>query len=136
MGGWHSKLDQCVLFGGVVVAHVGLIAEVAGFALTFWLDDPIAGEKWLVRGFWIAGLGGAGLYYGIKVDAGGGPKYPGGPPTYEPPPRCWPHALIALGLTPLWAVLSLPLGVMVYGLLLIGGSLYGVVLLIGRVRRA
>jgi hypothetical protein len=136
MTGWRAKLDQCIMAAGMIVASAGFLAQVAGFALTFLFDMPIEGEVWLVRGTWLAGFGGAGLYYGIKVDTGGSMRYPGGPVTYEPPARRWPIALIAIGLTPLWGVLSLPIGIMFYGVLLIAGPVYGVMWLVQRLRRA
>src|SRR5437588_2147142 len=86
MTGWRAKLDWCLMMVGGVVASVGLFAQLAGFALAFLFGDPITGDLLLSRGFWVAGLGGAGLVYGMQVDAGGSVAYPGGPVTYTPNP--------------------------------------------------
>jgi hypothetical protein len=76
--GWRARLDAIVQVGGVMIAHGGLVAQVAGLGLAFSGSDPIAGERWLARGFWLAGVGGAGIVYGAMRDAGGSPKHPGG----------------------------------------------------------
>ena len=75
-------------------------------------------------------MGGAGLVYGLTVDAGGSPKQRGGPATYVPYAPRWLAALWALALTPAWGVLSLPLGVMFYSVLVVGGGVYGAVQLV------
>ena len=132
-GGW-ARLDGCVLFVGVIVGHVGVVAQAAGFVLAFVSGDPIAGEMRLVRGFWLAGLGGARMVYGNLMNSGGpvpqSGHQPGTPPTEIPPPRRRTAALWALGLTPAWGVLSLPIAVVVYGLLVVVGSVCGLVLLV------
>jgi hypothetical protein len=125
MTGWRARLDWIVMVVGAVIAHVSLFAQLAGFAFAFLFDDPITGDLLLDYGFWVAGLGGAGLVYGLAVDAGGSVAYPGGPLTYTPPKRRWPVALYALAGTPLWAGLSLPLGIMCYGVLLVGFCVIG-----------
>lgn len=117
---WRARLDSSVKFAGILVVHAGLAAWAAGFALAYLGDDPIAGNAWLGRGFLLAGLGGAGLAYAVQVDAGGSVKQQGGTPTYEPPERRWPAALWALAGIPLWGVLSLPLGALLYGVLVAG----------------
>lgn len=96
----RTKLDWCVVMVGGVAASTGLLAQVAGFALAFLFDDPITGDLLLDRGFWVAGLGGAGLVYGMLVGAS------------TPPKDRWLAALLAVGGTPLWGVLSLPLVLM------------------------
>jgi hypothetical protein len=106
------RLDVGLKVSGFVVAHAGLAAQVAGLCLAFFGADPVAGERWLFWGFWLAGAGGAGVVYGALVDAGGSPKVPGGPLTYAPSAPRWIAALWAVGLTPLWGVLSLPIGAM------------------------
>src|SRR5215475_14260018 len=120
MAGWRARLDWWVKAVGVLVLNGGLAAQVAGLVFAFRLDDPITGVALLVHGFWVAGLGGAGLVYGALVDAGGSVRYPGGPWTYTPPERRWPAALWAVAGIPLWAVLSLPLGLLLSGLLVVG----------------
>src|SRR5438874_40241 len=132
MTGWRAKLDWCLMMIGGVVASVGLFAQLAGFALAFLFGDPITGDLLLSRGFWVAGLGGAGLVYGMQVDAGGSVAYPGGPVTYTPSKRRRPAALFAVVGTPLWGVLSLPLGIIFYGVLLVGLCVMGCVCVLRR----
>lgn len=127
MNGWQARVDRCVMWLGTVVANVGVLAQFAGFALAFVLDDPISGYAWIQRGWWIAGLGGAGIVYGIKADAGGSVEYPGGPVTYHPPACRWPAAIGALIGVPMWGVLSFPIGIMLYGTLIVGGCALGCV---------
>jgi hypothetical protein len=126
MPGWRERIDRWVMIAGGIVAHVGLVAQAGGFVLAFLLDDPIAGYLWLVRGFWIAGLGGAGLVYGGVVEA----LEPGAPAQ----PR-WAAAVFAAVGTPLWGVLCLPLGMMLLGILIVGGATRGGVRLVQMIRR-
>src|SRR3954465_3897730 len=81
--GWRGRFDVGVKVTGIVLAHAGIVAQVAGFALAFLWAEPTTGEAWLEGGFGLAGLGGAGIVYGIEVDAGGSIKKMGGPFTYE-----------------------------------------------------
>jgi hypothetical protein len=135
MGAWRARLDLCVMLLGGIVAHVGLVAQVGGFVLAFLLGDPITGYRWLTHGFWIAGLGGAGMVYGMNVDAGTPGRYEGGRVTYERPARRWVAALWSIALTPLWGVLSLPLGLLFYTILIVGGLVFGAVELVRLCRR-
>jgi hypothetical protein len=131
---WRAKLDWWVKVAGILVVNAGLAAQAAGFTLAFLGGDPIAGDAWLGRGFWLAGLGGAGLAYAIQVDAGGSVKQRGGTLTYEPPERRWPAALWSIVGTPVWAVLSLPLGILLYGILAVGLLVFGCLGLVRLIR--
>jgi hypothetical protein len=135
MNNWRGRIDTCVFGLGGLIATVGVFAQFAGFGFTYLGDDPISGELLLLRGFWIAGLGGAGLYYGVQVGAGGSVAYPGGPVTFEPSARRWSTALIAIGLIPIWSVLSLPLGIIFYTVLIVGGCAFGCLELVRLTRR-
>jgi hypothetical protein len=106
--------------------HVGLLMQVTGFFFAFASDNPILGDRLLNAGFCVAGLGGAGLVYGMQVGAGGSVPYPGGPWSYTPPERRWPTAVFAVAGTPLWGVLSLPLALLLYLLAGIGWAVVGV----------
>lgn len=117
---------------GVAVLHVGLVMQLAGFLFAFALGDPIAGDRLLTLGFWVAGLGGSGLVYGLLVNVGGSAPYRGGPLSYAPPGRRWPAALWAFALVGLWGVLSLPLAFLFYGTIAAGSSVYGCTRLMGR----
>ena len=121
-----TKFDAVVSWLGFGVGNLGFLVQVAGLAITFVFDRPIIGYQCLTAGFWIAGLGGAGIAYGLQVDAGGSVKQQGGPWTYEPPKSRWPAAVWSIGLFPVWAVLSLPLGILIYGGLILGGVGYGI----------
>jgi hypothetical protein len=128
MAGWRDRLDWWAAMTGVLVANVGVFTQAAGFAVAFLFGDPITGYRLLMGGFWVAGLGGAGLAYAMLVDAGGSAEHPWGLVTYHPPGRRWPAALVAVLGTPFWAVLSLPVGILLYGVLMAGlggvGSLW------------
>src|SRR4051812_6800115 len=88
--GRYARLDRWIRAAGVVVLHVGMVGQLAGFLFVFALGDPIFGDWLLNAGFWVAGWGGAGLVYGMQVDAGGSVPYPGGPWSYTQPERRWP----------------------------------------------
>jgi hypothetical protein len=120
MAYWRRRLDWSVMTAGGIVAHAGVFTQAAGFAVAFLFGDPLTGYQLLMGGFWVAGLGGAGLAYGMTVEAGGSREHPWDPVTYHPPRRRWPAALLAVLGTPLWAVLSLPAGILLYGVLVVG----------------
>lgn len=121
---WPARCDWLVQFLGGVVAAVGVIIQVIGLALGLFGDDAIRAISLVDMGFWVAGVGGAGIAYGFQVDAGGSVRYPGGPLQYDPPARRWPALLWAIVPIPLWGVLSLPLGLLLCGTLAISGSVY------------
>lgn len=127
LAGWRARIDCWVRLAGILVANLGLAAQAGGFVLAYLLEDPISGYAWLERGFWLAGIGGAGMAYGAQVDAGGSVKVQCGPVTYEPPARRWPAALSAIFGIPIWAVLSLPIGILLYGILAAGAVILGAI---------
>jgi hypothetical protein len=131
---WPARADLAVQVAGGVVATLGAAAQAVGLALGLGAGNPVLGERLLTAGFWAGGIGGAGLVYGIGVGAGGSVSYPGGPLGYTPPARRWPSILWAACGIPLWAVLSLPLAVLLYGILAVGGLVVGCVWLVRRFR--
>jgi len=129
---WPARADLTVQVAGGAVASVGAAVQLVGLVLGLGAGDPILGTWLLSAGFWAGGVGGAGLVYGLLVGAGDSVPCPGGPLTYTPPARRWPSVVWAICGTPLWAVLSLPLAVLLYGALVEGGVVVGCVRLARR----
>jgi hypothetical protein len=131
---WPARIDLGVQFVGAAVASLAAAAQLAGLVLGLSDGDPITGDRLFAAGFWVAGVGGAGVAYGLQVRAGGSVPHPGGPLTYMPPARRWPATLWAACGIPLWAVLSLPLAALLYGGLIVGIPIVGCVKLVGLVK--
>jgi hypothetical protein len=131
---WRARLDLGVQFVGGTVAFLGGLAQLVGVVLGLGFDDPLTGEQWITAGFEAAMVGGAGLAYGLQVDAGGAVLYPGGPVTYSPPKRRWPAVVWSILLAPAWGVFSLPVSALLLGMLLLGGCVFGGEWLYKRIR--
>lgn len=122
---WPARLDVGVKFVGGTIAAVGAAVQWAGLVVGLELGDPVTGEHLITIGLWAGMAGGAGLVYGLQLDAGGKVRYHGGPVTYTPPKRRRPAAVWSVALAPLWGVLSLPIGTLMFGLLLFGACVFG-----------
>jgi hypothetical protein len=106
---WRNRLDWSIMVTGTAIAHVGVVTMLAGFALAFLFRDPIAGLLYLERGFWLAGLGGAGFVYWFAIDWSESAHLPTNPKTHTLLKRRWPAVLAAIIGTPVWGALSIPL---------------------------
>jgi len=132
ISGWRAKLDLLVLAAGSAIAHLGVVAQFTGFALAWVFADPITGYDLLTYGMLVAGVGGVGIVYGMQVGASGSPTGPGGSLKYNPESRRFAVFFAVFGF-PAWAVLSLPIGIVIYGSGILGLLVVGGVQIVRRV---